>query len=442
VTIDQAVLNYQTQFPIQRSEEEEEKLMKGIKKADKILNQIISETNHFGPTIFASLDPKYHRPFARDTIISADLLQGTDLQTEKKADRAALRLWRYQTEGGKIPHEIEKLDPENKLYKRGFYHEVKIGEEVYMVNSDSVDSTPLLLIRTAEIYGGIENIPQDLLPRIKKALGWMINNMDESNGWLSYVPTERGLINQGWMDSTQGVVDENGKVPEGPIALVEAQALAWKALKIWSQILSSEELDRRASELKRRFNEAFYMEDKRFYAHALDGHGKQIKSTSINVGFCLWASYKGESIIYYKNVPDVIARFMASGFFNPEGGIKLFEDGQPTYDEEGYHNAPDVYWPFASYLVGKGMIRVGFKRQGLDVLKATNRGLDNPYHNGNFTEQYFNRNGVFGKYRQNNQAGDESCKNQAWSVAGYRWASEELLRELHGTRPHLQLLQA
>ncbi len=407
---------------------DEDLLSRGIERAEAFLNQVITENEVFGPSIYASLDPRFFRPFARDSIISADLLDGVNPALEKKAQAAVLKLWDYQSRDGKIPHELEIYSKDNALYKKGFYHVV--GKKRYLVNNDSVDSTPLLLIKTAEYMDPKFKKNDRLVKRARKALLWVIGNMDGSNGYLSYRYTQKGLVNQGWMDSVEGVADENGKLPKDPIALVEAQALAWKAFKVWAKAFRESdidfaiELDQRAADLKRRFNKDFYMPDVSFFAHALDGDGKQIKSKSINVGFALWASFNGETIIDDEKLPLVVQGLTGRGFLHPNHGIKLFEDGQPTHDKRGYHNAQNVYWPFISVLVAKGMIGEGFRNEGLKVLKATIEGLEHPFHNGNFSEQYILVDESPTRFTTESEQG---CLNQTWTGCAYVYAGNTLL---------------
>src|SRR3989344_7931233 len=110
------------------------------------------------------------------------------------------------------------------------------------------------------------------------------------------------------------------RFPPDPIALVEVQAYAWKALRVWSDILQerdpgrSRELRERADDLKQRFNCNFIFEDEKgvYLAHGLDGTGRQIRSISINPGLGLWANYNGESIVSSEVIPSVAKRIMSA----------------------------------------------------------------------------------------------------------------------------------
>ena len=48
-------------------------------------------------------------------------------------------------------------------------------------------------------------------------------------------------------------------------------------------------LDAEAETLRRRFEEAFWSEDQRFYAMALDGDKRQADAIASNAGHCLWS---------------------------------------------------------------------------------------------------------------------------------------------------------
>lgn len=388
----------------------------------------------------ASLDGRFGHIFFRDSDISADFIDASneyspDLELWSKTKQAVFSLWRFQREDGKLIHEAIRYDemlkkrrenPYNFGDIEGFYRPV----DEYLVNDDSIDATPLTLIVTPKFFTS-ENDRKTFIPKAKKALRWMMNNMDENSGFLRYERNK--LSNQGWMDSEHGVVAEDGSFPEGPIALVEAQALTWKAFKVWSELLAETDPDfggelwDRANELKIRFNEKFAFEDQSgpYFAHALDGNDNQIRTPSINPGLSLWANHDGETIYSKKIIPHIVSRLVDQPFLDPDAGIRTFEKGQPTFDEEGYHNGEDIFWPFATGMVAKGMLELGYKEEAIKVLLANMSGI---LHFDSFIET-FSKNGSYRLFRDGGE--DGSCWNQTWTTAMFLWS-------YHFLRAHLE----
>lgn len=375
----------------------------------------------------ASVDRRFNHIFARDTAIAVSFVDDTPktLTQSKLWDRskaAVLSFWGFQRPNGSFPHEVKKHSPSDRLVKqKHFYQE---GE--YSINEDSIDATPLMLIATALYVPRHSFDFETILPKAQRALLWMMDNMDENNGWLSYRYNK--LTQQGWMDSKYSVTYEDETLPEDPISLVEVQAFAWKTFQNWSDILRdvnpdlSRELKERAVNLKKRFNDEFLIADDRgiYFAQALDGKGDQIRSRTINPGLCLWASYKGEAIIDDAYIPPIVERLTSSGFFDEEAGIRTFERGQNVHDPEGspdggYHKGENVFWPFATAMVAKGMLDLGYVHEGKKVLRANMKPV---LYFGSFIET-FNRNGTYKLYANGERGG--STKNQTWTIAEFLW---------------------
>jgi glycogen debranching enzyme len=100
-----------------------------------------------------------------------------------------------------------------------------------------------------------------------------------------------GLINQGWKDSADAVMHEDGSLAEAPIALAEVQAYAYAAYlgastmaAALSRPAEAAELEELARQLKRRFEVAFWLEDLGTYALALDGAKRPCRVRSSNAG--------------------------------------------------------------------------------------------------------------------------------------------------------------
>src|SRR3990167_1418606 len=397
--------------------------------SNEALSRILNNVREEG--ISASEDPRFHHRFGRDTFINSYFIAETvrhfpNPELWHRTKRAALNFWEYHLPNGQSPHEIKPFnerDARNRFYYRN-------GDN--LVNDDSVDATPLALIVTP-IFIETEEELEQFIPKANKALDWMIQNMETYNGWLSYKYNHNngGLRNQGWMDSKDSIKWKSNRFPPDPIALVEVQAYAWKALRVWSDILQdrdpirSRKLREMADDLKQRFNRNFIFEGEKgvYLAHGLDGSGSQIRSISINPGLCLWANYKGESIVKSEVIPSVVRRIMSEELFDETAGIRTFGRYQRTFDKEGYNSGKNVFWPVTSYMIADGLIKLGFVQEGEKVRRAPRTAIK---LFGSFIEQFRRENGSYVLF---NNGREESCRNQTWTMAGFFWESSmELAR--------------
>jgi glycogen debranching enzyme len=173
------------------------------------------------------------------------------------------------------------------------------------------------------------------------------------------------MANQGWKDSFNSVVHEDGQLATGPIALVEVQGYVYMAkLRVADvfETLGDEEtatrLRREARELKERFNQAFWMEDQRYFAGALDGDKRQVRTVVSNPGHCLYSdivdSAKADHLARRLLQPD-----MFSGW-----GIRTMSKAATAYNPMSYHNGS--VWPHDNALIAAGLKRYGY-------VKGTNR---------------------------------------------------------------------
>ncbi len=115
-----------------------------------------------------------------------------------------------------------------------------------------------------------------------RALEWIDRYGDrDGDGFVEYSrQVDSGLANQSWKDSGDSQRFHDGTFAEPPIAAVEVQGyvydakrgLAELAREVWRDQALAERLEREADELRTRFDEAFWVEERGgFYALALDG---------------------------------------------------------------------------------------------------------------------------------------------------------------------------
>jgi glycogen debranching enzyme len=104
------------------------------------------------------------------------------------------------------------------------------GQSVYY---GTVDATPLFVVLLGELrrWGLDQDELDRLLPHADRALEWIVDRGDRDGDlFVEYQrATDRGLANQGWKDSWDGVTFADGTVARGPIALCEVQGYAYAA---------------------------------------------------------------------------------------------------------------------------------------------------------------------------------------------------------------------
>lgn len=403
---------------------------------DRALSHLLQAVDERG-IIYASEDPRFNWPFGRDTYDIAYLIHEAGRynahgELRQKTKRAVFKFWEHQLPNGDFPHEIKPFNKRDA--RKRFYY--KDGDN--LVNDDSLDATPLALIVTPLFIDTEEELEQ-FIPKANRALDWMIQNMETYGGFLSYKYNHKngGLRNQGWMDSKDSIKWKSNRFPHDPISLVEIQAYAWKALRVWSDILEerdpkrSRELRERAGNLKNRFNETFvFNDDKGIYlAHGVDGNGNQIRSISINPGLTLWANHKGETIAGPEVVPLIVKRIMSEEFFDETAGVRTFSKYQRTFDPNGYQSGDNVFWPIVEYMTADGMIKLGFEKEGEKLARSVRIPIK---YFGSFIESCKKDGESFSLY--SNGGSENGCRNQTWTTAGFYWESSRALARLreHG----------
>ena len=224
----------------------------------------------------------------------------------------------------------------------------RTGELPFRPYYGSVDATPLWLILFAATYDwtGDRGLVDRLWPNALRALDWIDHYGDrDGDGFIEYERrTPRGLVNQGWKDSSDGIRDRQGRLAPTPIALAEVQGYVFDAktrLAGLARMRGEEDLARRlvadAETLRRRFEESFWSEEQAFYVMALDGEKRQANAIASNAGHCLWSGIASPD-----RARRVVDRLMAPDMFSG-WGIRTYASGQPGYNPIGYHSG--TVWP-------------------------------------------------------------------------------------------------
>jgi glycogen debranching enzyme len=191
-----------------------------------------------------------------------------------------------------------------------------------------------------------------------KALDWLDRATGDS-GFLHYRTRSRqGVENQGWKDSGDAIVDADGRQVHAPIATCEEQGIVYAAKLNFAEVLwwfdrreEAKRIFHEAEELKRRFNDAFWMEDEGFLAMALDARNTQVRSIGSNPVHCVATGIVDKAL-----VPRTLSRLFAPDMFSG-WGLRTLSAAHPAYNPYSYHRGS--VWP-----VEHGPFVIGAYRYG------------------------------------------------------------------------------
>ncbi|HEY7628039.1 MAG TPA: glycogen debranching N-terminal domain-containing protein, partial [Ilumatobacteraceae bacterium] len=281
--------------------------------------------------VIAAGAPWYMTLFGRDALISAYMALPIDptlaIGVLEALGELQGRVVDPQTEEepGRIMHETRYL---------GVDAPTLTGGSTYY---GSADATPLYVLLLGELstWGLSEEALRGLLPFADRALAWMEEYGDrDGDGYIEYQKTsDRGLANQGWKDSADGIRYRSGVVAEAPLALCEVQAYAYAAYRAREAIairLGQDEVAKRhkmlAELLMERFNRDFWIDEHGWYAVALGPDKRPVDSLTSNIGHCLWTGI----------VPPERARLVADRLMSPQmwngWGIRTLAMDEEAYD--------------------------------------------------------------------------------------------------------------
>jgi glycogen debranching enzyme len=272
---------------------------------------------------------------------------------------------------GKTEDEWREEEPGKILHELRFGEMARCQEIPHTPYYGTVDATPLWLMLYAEYYAWThdQETLEQLWPNALAAMEW-IDRHTKHNTYLSYYRKSKGgLINQGWKDSGDCIVDHKGNLANGSIALCEVQAYVYAAKTRLAEIARTKKqfelADRwqeEARNLKVRFNQDFWIEDQDFCALALDGDGNQVDSITSNPGHCLQLGLFTPEKAY-----SVAERLRAPDMFNG-WGIRTLSSLSPAYNPMGYHIGS--VWPHDNSLIAMGLRSLGLIDQALEVFQG------------------------------------------------------------------------
>lgn len=269
-------------------------------------------------------------------------------------------------------HQGRHDDPVRDEEPGKILHELRRGELTatgalpYSPYYGTADATPLFLILLDEHrrWSGDDDLARRLEGHARAALDWIDRHGDlDGDGFVEYQRRNEatGLENQCWKDSWDSIRFRDGSVAQGPVASCEIQGYVFDAKlraarlaqQVWGDPALAERLRTEAGDLRDRFHDAFWIEERAAFALALDGEKRQVDSVTSNLGHLLWSG-----IVRASHAPFVAGHLMAPHLFTGWGlrTISSLDDG---FNPIGYHTG--TVWPHDTALGAAGLARYGFR---------------------------------------------------------------------------------
>ena len=309
--------------------------------------------------------PWFMTLFGRDTLLSA-------FQTLPLGPEPAAATLRALAETQSLVDDAERDAEPGKII-----HEIRRGKTA-LVWADryygSVDSTPLFLVLLSELWRwtGDDAIVRELEEPARRALGWIDGPGDrDGDGFVEYLRrAAQRLDNQNWKDSSNSMVFHDGAEARPPIAPVEAQGYVYDAKlrvaelarRVWADDSLAARLEEQASTLRARFDEAYWVPERGWYAMGLDGEKRQVDALASNMGHLLWSR-----IVPRERVGDVAER-LTSGSLWSGWGVRTLAVDEPAYGRLEYHNG--TVWPHDNSLIAYGLASAGRSEEMRAVVRA------------------------------------------------------------------------
>jgi glycogen debranching enzyme len=263
-------------------------------------------------------------------------------------------------------------EPGKILHEARFGEMTAFEERPHSPYYGAADVTPFFLILLDEVerWTGNAELVRELELEARAALTWIDKYGDRNgDGYVEYSRRnkETGLENQCWKDSWNSILFADGTLSRLPRATCEIQGYVYDAKmrsarlarKFWNDPELANRLEKEAAELKRRFNKDYWLEDREFFALAIDGDGRKVDSLTSNIGHLLWSGIVDE------DKAEVIVRHLMGPRLYSGWGVRTMAEGEGGYNPIGYHVG--TVWPHDNSFIAMGLRRYGYREEAARV---------------------------------------------------------------------------
>jgi glycogen debranching enzyme len=257
-------------------------------------------------------------------------------------------------------------------------HEIRVGELAqrklipHTPYYGTADATALYLITLHEAWKwlGDDRLFHAHEETAKRCLKWIDAYGDlDGDGFQEYqTRSPQGYENVGWKDAPDSVMYPDGSLVKGPKALCELQGYTYDAWSRMAQLFEhfnqlelASDLRRKAAALQQKFEERFWCEETGFYAYALDGDKKQVRTVVSNPGHLLWSGMVSRERAF-RVITRLLKPDMWSGW-----GIRTLSAECPAYNPFSYQNGS--VWPHDNGIIAMGCKRYGFPEEAARIAR-------------------------------------------------------------------------
>ena len=312
--------------------------------------------------------PLYPALFGRDTLTAG--WQAAFLDRGECLAASLARLGRMQTgrfyderdeEPGRIPFQVRQ----GPL--------ARLGLNPFGAYYADFASPFMFVISLAHLYAwtGEKKDLERHWDTVRRILDWAREHGDrDGDGYLEYeTKSPQGPKHQGWKDSGNAIVDEQGRPVPTPTGTCELQGYWFAAQQLMAVLAwvvgehgDAREHLRSATDLKARFNRDWWLEDEGFPALALDPGKRPVRTLGSNAGHCL-----ASGILSDEHVPRVVERLFAPDLFCG-WGIRTLSTEHPSYAPLSYHRGS--VWAVENATIALGLRRFGFDARAAELAGA------------------------------------------------------------------------
>jgi len=252
----------------------------------------------------------------------------------------------HEEEPGRIPHMLRNPDRDPNL-----------GYPYY----GTVDATPLFISAAVHAIETRPSFEAEIRPAVDRAVAWLVRRLaSDELGLLSHQRVNpHGIANQVWKDSWDSMSHDDGTVANhaGPVASLEAQALAYDALVEAGEMHA-------ADRLARAVDKHFWLGD--FYAIGVDrdpvaGTPRPLATRASNMGWLL----RSRLLDGREDRQRGIVELLFSDEFLAESGVRTLSSREVRFRPRSYHNG--TVWPHDNYVISLGLEQRGFVDEAIEL---------------------------------------------------------------------------
>ncbi len=312
--------------------------------------------------------PLYPALFGRDTLTAG--WQAAWVDRGQTLDASLTRLGRLQSDRvddwrdkqpGRIPYQV----------RRGPLALLNINP--YAAYYADFASPFMFVIALGHLYAwtGDKRVVRRHWDTARRIMDWARHHGDaDGDGYLEYhTRSAKGTKNQGWKDSGDAIVYEDGTPVPSPLGTCELQGYwfaAQQLMAVFSWVLDARSDARghwrSAAKLKQRFNRDWWLDDERCIALALDPQKRTVPAVSSSIGHCI-----ATGIVDDAHLPAAVERLFAPDMFSG-WGIRTLSTQHGSYNPLSYHCG--TVWAVEQATIVFGLRRFGFDARALELTKA------------------------------------------------------------------------